>query len=53
VVDEETFKKMGLDCEHLYLLVHSGSRAFGEAIYQFFVDTYGTKGFFSYNTTFI
>jgi len=44
VVDEETFTKLGLDTEHLYLLVHSGSRAYGEAIFVSFLDKYGTKG---------
>jgi RNA-splicing ligase RtcB len=41
---------MGLDTEHLYLLVHSGSRAFGEAILQSFLDKYGTKGYLNYVT---
>ncbi|MCT4605933.1 MAG: RNA ligase RtcB family protein [Marinisporobacter sp.] len=32
VLDEESFEKLGLSKKHLYLLVHSGSRGYGENI---------------------
>jgi release factor H-coupled RctB family protein len=59
IKDEEAAKKMGLDPEYLYLLVHSGSRgtqkycsniqiltliAFGELVLQRHLDKHGVKG---------
>jgi len=44
IFDPEQFSAQGLDPEHLYLLVHSGSRAFGESILRNHVDTFGHKG---------
>eukprot|EP01103_Thecamoeba_quadrilineata_P014114 TRINITY_DN4107_c0_g1_i1.p1 TRINITY_DN4107_c0_g1~~TRINITY_DN4107_c0_g1_i1.p1 ORF type:complete len:277 (-),score=42.90 TRINITY_DN4107_c0_g1_i1:17-847(-) len=35
---------MGLDQDHLYLLVHSGSRGYGEEVLQRFLDKHGIKG---------
>jgi len=44
VINHEIFDSMGLDDEYLYLLVHTGSRAFGEAILRNHIDTFGHKG---------
>jgi len=44
VVDQELFAKLGLDSEQLYLLVHSGSRGYGEEILKTHIDTHGHHG---------
>ena len=40
VVDNETFTSMHLSADHLYLLVHSGSRGLGEQILQNHISKY-------------
>lgn len=47
VVDEEIFSSMGLDSDSLYLLVHSGSRAYGESVLNKHLDTHGHRGLLS------
>lgn len=44
VFDPEQLKKLQMDEESLYLLVHSGSRAYGESILSKHLDQFGTKG---------
>lgn len=44
ILDPETWKSLGLDEEQLFLLVHSGSRAYGESILRQHLDTFGPKG---------
>eukprot|EP01022_Parablepharisma_sp_SALTPOND_P019153 TRINITY_DN3239_c0_g1_i1.p2 TRINITY_DN3239_c0_g1~~TRINITY_DN3239_c0_g1_i1.p2 ORF type:complete len:432 (+),score=17.40 TRINITY_DN3239_c0_g1_i1:296-1591(+) len=43
VLDDESFEKLGLNQNELYLLVHSGSRSFGEVLYEGCTKTYGTS----------
>ncbi|PRP80696.1 hypothetical protein PROFUN_11655 [Planoprotostelium fungivorum] len=44
VVDRETFERLGMDEECLYLLAHSGSRSLGYAILDEHTSKYGQKG---------
>lgn len=44
VFDEERFSELGLDGKSLYLLVHSGSRGFGESILDAHVARFGNVG---------
>jgi release factor H-coupled RctB family protein len=44
VENAETFDRAGLTAEHLYLLVHSGSRGFGEAILREHVERFRFEG---------
>lgn len=44
VQDEEEFKKLGLDSNKLFLLIHSGSRGYGAFILRSHEDKYKTKG---------
>lgn len=44
VFDRETFEKLGLDEQFLYLLVHSGSRALGESILREHTDKFDYRG---------
>lgn len=44
VVNDHLFKSLNLDSESLYLLVHSGSRAFGESVLNKHLDTHGHRG---------
>jgi hypothetical protein len=47
IADEELFNSLGLDAESLYLLVHSGSRAYGESVLNKHLDTHGHRGLLS------
>jgi release factor H-coupled RctB family protein len=44
VEDAEAFERLGLTTEQVYLLVHSGSRGFGEAILREHVDRFRFDG---------
>lgn len=44
IVDREAWNALGLDENQLFLLVHSGSRAFGESILREHMDTFGPRG---------
>jgi release factor H-coupled RctB family protein len=44
VYDQDYFESIGLDADHLYLLVHSGSRGVGEHILQEHSTQFGTAG---------
>ena len=44
IIDPQFFKDRGLDKEALYLLVHSGSRSFGEDIYKSHTARFGEAG---------
>lgn len=44
IFDAKAFKEMGLDDQYLYLLVHSGSRAFGASILKDHTDKFGLRG---------
>ena len=41
IFNKELFKSLGLDRNHLYLLVHSGSRGVGDSIYRRFASDKG------------
>lgn len=44
VLDNITFDALGLDRNHLVILVHSGSRSIGEALFRKHTDRFGAKG---------
>lgn len=44
VVDQKEFEALHLSENQLFLLVHSGSRGFGEAVLQAHNDAHGTSG---------
>jgi len=44
ILDPDAWKELGLDEEQLFLLVHSGSRAYGESILREHMDTFGPRG---------
>lgn len=44
ILDQEAFESLGLDESSLYLLVHSGSRSYGESILSEHLEKYGHKG---------
>uniref|UniRef100_A0A6B2L212 3'-phosphate/5'-hydroxy nucleic acid ligase n=1 Tax=Arcella intermedia TaxID=1963864 RepID=A0A6B2L212_9EUKA len=44
VLDPVTFSNLSMDTDYLYLLVHTGSRSFGEAVLREHIDTFGHKG---------
>ena len=46
VFDEEGFEGLGLDRAFCALLVHSGSRALGQSIFQDIIDQYSSKPFY-------
>jgi len=41
VVDEKGFKEIGMDQNELYILIHSGSRNYGEKIYEEYTKLHG------------
>ncbi len=45
VVDPALFKELGMDQNELYLLIHSGSRNFGESIYVEYTKKHGIAPF--------
>ncbi len=44
VENQEIFQKLGFTAEHVHLLVHSGSRGFGESILREHVDRFRFEG---------
>jgi release factor H-coupled RctB family protein len=40
----DKFNTLGLDMDHMYLLIHTGSRGFGEEVLKQHVDKFGYKG---------
>jgi len=44
IMDMEKFNELGLDTEYLYLLIHTGSRGFGEDVLRQHLDKFGHKG---------
>jgi release factor H-coupled RctB family protein len=42
--DQKVFDELGLDIDSLVLLVHSGSRAYGESVLHKHLDAHGPKG---------
>lgn len=44
ILAPEAWKELGLDEDQLLLLVHSGSRAYGESILREHMDTFGPRG---------
>lgn len=44
IYDEETFKSLNLDEDSVYLLIHSGSRSYGESILNRHIEKYSYKG---------
>jgi release factor H-coupled RctB family protein len=43
ILDKDLFEQLNLDCKKLYLMVHSGSRGYGQKILESFVDKYSKK----------
>ncbi len=44
IFDEDEFRKLGLEKKNLALMVHSGSRSLGEAIFRRHTTKHGAKG---------
>lgn len=44
ILQPEAWKELGLDEDQLFLLIHSGSRAYGESILRDHMDTFGPRG---------
>ena len=44
ILNPEAWKALGLDEDQLFLLIHSGSRAYGESILRHHMDTFGPRG---------
>ncbi len=44
VSDQAAFEKLGVSKDHLLLLVHSGSRGIGDALFRSHAAAYGAKG---------
>jgi len=44
ILQVEKFTSLGLDADNLYLLIHTGSRGFGEDVLRKHLDKFGHKG---------
>lgn len=44
ILQPEAWQELGLDDDQLFLLVHSGSRAYGDSILREHMDTFGPRG---------
>ncbi len=44
IADKDAFDSLGLSGDYLVLLVHSGSRGFGDSLLRSHVEVYGAKG---------
>eukprot|EP00826_Nyctotherus_ovalis_P064613 TRINITY_DN9482_c0_g1_i2.p1 TRINITY_DN9482_c0_g1~~TRINITY_DN9482_c0_g1_i2.p1 ORF type:complete len:495 (+),score=128.91 TRINITY_DN9482_c0_g1_i2:99-1583(+) len=43
VANEELFKQLNMDQNQIYMLIHSGSRNYGEKVYEAYTSKHGTK----------
>ena len=47
VLDEQRFADLGLEARFLYLLIHSGSRGFGESVFEKHAENFGKTGLYA------